>query len=178
MRPQRWQPTRLSRPWDSPGKNNGVGCHFLLQCMKVKSESEVAQSCLTFSDPMDCSLPGSCVHGIFQARVLEWSAIAFSGFGAEVFLYLITGGRGMGWGGPWSIDAERMRQSMMLPKNVLLNPVPCIGTEPRACKVGFTHRRELPFLLCQKILEASTALCASPGQPLPCAVFTSDKGHG
>ena len=66
------------RPWDSPGKNTGVGCHFLLQCMKVKSESEVAQSCPTRSDPMDCSLPGSSVHGIFQARVLEWGAIAFS----------------------------------------------------------------------------------------------------
>ena len=63
---------------DSPGKNIGVGCHFLLQCMKVKSESEVAQSCLTLQDPMDCSLPGSSVHGIFQARGLEWSAIAFS----------------------------------------------------------------------------------------------------
>ena len=63
---------------DSPGKNTGVGCHFLLQCMKVKSESEVAQSCPTLSDPMDCSPPGSAVHGIFQARVLEWSAIAFS----------------------------------------------------------------------------------------------------
>ena len=76
--PHRRQPTRLSRPWDSPGKNTGVGCHFLLQCMKVKDESEVAQSCLTLSDPMDCSLPGSSVHGIFQARVLEWVAIAFS----------------------------------------------------------------------------------------------------
>ena len=64
----------------SPGKNTGVGCHFFLQCMKVKSESEVAQSCPTLSDPMDCSLPGSSVHGIFQARVLEWGAIAFSGF--------------------------------------------------------------------------------------------------
>ena len=69
-----------SRPWDSPGKNTGVGCHFLLQCMKVKSESEVAQSCPTLSDPMDCSLPGSSVHGSFQARVLEWGAIAFSSF--------------------------------------------------------------------------------------------------
>ena len=68
-----------SRPWDSPGKNTGVGCHFLLQCMKVKSESEVAQLCPTLSNPMDCSLPGSSVHGIFQARVLEWSAVAFSG---------------------------------------------------------------------------------------------------
>ena len=67
-----------SRPWDSPGKNTGVDYHFLLQCMKVKSESEVAQSCPTFSDPMDCSPPGSSAHGIFQARVLEWGAIAFS----------------------------------------------------------------------------------------------------
>ena len=78
MRPHRWQPTRLPRPWDSPGKNTGVGCHFLLQCVKVKSESEVAQSCPTLSDLMDCSLRGSSVHGIFQARVLEWGAIAFS----------------------------------------------------------------------------------------------------
>ena len=76
--PHRRQPTRLPRPWDSPGKNTGVGCHFLLQCMKVKSESEVAQSCLTLSDPMDCSLPGSSAHGVFQARVLECAAIAFS----------------------------------------------------------------------------------------------------
>ena len=80
VQPHRRQPTRLPRPWDSPGKNTGVGCHFLLQCMKVKSESEVAQSCLTLSDPMDCSLTGSSIHGIFQARVLEWGAIAFSGF--------------------------------------------------------------------------------------------------
>ena len=77
--PYRWQPTRLPRPRDSPGKNTGVGSHFLLQCMKVKSESEVAQSCPTLSDPMDCSPPGSSVHGIFQATVLEWGAIAFSG---------------------------------------------------------------------------------------------------
>ena len=78
-RPHRRQPTRLPRPWDSPGKNTGVGCHFLLQCMKVKSESEVAQSCPTLSDSMDCSLPDSSIHEIFQARVLEWGAIAFSG---------------------------------------------------------------------------------------------------
>ena len=76
--PSRRQRTRFPRPWDSPGKNTGVGCHFLLQCMKVKSESEVAQSCPTLSDPMDCSPPSSSVHGIFQARVLEWGAIAFS----------------------------------------------------------------------------------------------------
>ena len=73
-----WQPSRLPCPWDSPGKNTGVGCHFLLQCMKVKSESEVAQSCPTLSDPVDCSLLGSSIHGIFQARVLEWGAIAFT----------------------------------------------------------------------------------------------------
>ena len=77
VRTHRWQPTRLPHPWDSPGKNTGVGCHFLLQHMQVKSESEVAQSCLTLSDPMDCSLPSS-IHGLFQARVLEWVAIAFS----------------------------------------------------------------------------------------------------
>ena len=78
VRPHTQQPTRLPRPWDSRGKNTGVGCHFLLQCMKLKSESEVAQSCPTLSDPMDCSPPGSSIHGIFQARVLEWAAIAFS----------------------------------------------------------------------------------------------------
>ena len=78
VRPHGLQPTRLLRPWDSPGKNTGVGCHFLLQCMKVESESEVAQSCPTVSDPMDCSLPASSIHGIFRATVLEWGAIAFS----------------------------------------------------------------------------------------------------
>ena len=76
--PHRRQPNRLPHPWYSPGKNTGVGCHFLLQCMKVKSESEVTQSCPTLSDPMDCCLPGFCAHGIFQARVPEWVAIAFS----------------------------------------------------------------------------------------------------
>ena len=76
VRPHRRQPTRLPHPSDSPGKNAGVGCHFLLQCMKVKSESEAAQSCPTLRDPMDCSPPGSSIHGIFQARVLEWGTIA------------------------------------------------------------------------------------------------------
>ena len=89
VRPHRRQPSRLPRPWDSPGKNTGVGCHFLLQCLQVKSESEVAQLCPTISDPMDCSLPGSSVHGTFQARVLEWGAIAFS---QEIFsINLISG---------------------------------------------------------------------------------------
>ena len=84
--PHRRPPTRLPRPWDSPGKSTGVGCHFLLQCIKVKSESEVAQLCPTVSDPMDCSLPGSSIHGIFQAKVLEWGAIAFS----DLSLYIRT----------------------------------------------------------------------------------------
>ena len=86
VRPHRRQPTRLPHLWDSPDKNTGVGCHFLLQCMKVKSESEVAQPCLTLHDHMDCSLPRSSIHGIFQARVLEWGAIAFS----ETSFYRVT----------------------------------------------------------------------------------------
>ena len=92
VRPHRRQPTRLPRPWDSPGKNTGVGCHFLLQCMKVKSESEVAQSCSTLCDPTDCSLLGFSAYGIFQARVLEWGAIAFSSSQATHYLimYFIT----------------------------------------------------------------------------------------
>ena len=73
VRPHKQQPTRLCRPWDSPGKNTGVGCHFLIQCMKVKSESEVTQSCPTLSDPMDCSLPGSSIHGI--SRQEYWSGV-------------------------------------------------------------------------------------------------------
>ena len=94
VRPHRWQPTRLPRPGDSPGKNTGVGCNFLLQCMKVKNESEVAQSCLTLHDPMDCSLPGSSVHGIFQARLLEWGPIAFS---YHLQLGLLKSFSNLGW---------------------------------------------------------------------------------
>ena len=101
VRPHRRQPNRLPHPWDSPVKNTGVGCHFLLQCMKVKSEREVAQSYPTLSDPMDCSLTGSSIHGIFQARVLEWGAIGviyFTGNGDSAnfqriqtaLLYVIT----------------------------------------------------------------------------------------
>ena len=78
MRPHRRQPNSLPRPWDSPGKSTGVGCPFLLQRMKVKSESEVTQPCPTLSNPIDCSPPGSFIHGIFQVRVLQWVAIACS----------------------------------------------------------------------------------------------------
>ena len=88
VRPHRWQPTRLPHPWDSPGKNTGVGCHLLLQCMKVKSESEVAQSCLTLRDPMACSPPGSSVHGISQARALEWVPLPFLVFIIVTFISL------------------------------------------------------------------------------------------
>ena len=115
--PHRWQPTRLPHPWDSPGKNTGVGCHFLLQCMKVKSESEVAQSCPTLSNPMDCSPPRSSVHGIFQARVLEWGAIAFSIFtlggpsigvsaSASVLRMNIQGWFPLGWTGWISLQSK------------------------------------------------------------------------
>ena len=89
VRPHRRQRTRLPRPWDSPGKNTGVGCHCLLQCMKVKSEREVAESCPTLGDPVDCGPPGSSVHGIFQARVLEWGAIAFSVLRSYPIAYLL-----------------------------------------------------------------------------------------
>ena len=94
VRPHRQQPTRLPHPWDSLGKTIGVGCHFLLQCMKVKGQSEVTQSCLTLHDPMDGSLPGSSIHGIFQARVLEWVAIAFSetaGYSLPTYCWLPHG---------------------------------------------------------------------------------------
>ena len=95
-------PTRLPCPWDSQGKNTGVGCHFLLQCMKAKTESEVAQSWPTLSDLMDCSPPGSSIHGIFQARVLEWGAIAFlwsHGWKNPIQCPVTT--RGVGWYGRW-----------------------------------------------------------------------------
>ena len=89
----RRQPTRLPRPWGSPGKNTGAGCHFLLQCMKVKSEREVAQSCPTPSGPMDCSLPGSSIHGIFQQEY--WAGVLFPSPGdlpdSGIKLHLLLG---------------------------------------------------------------------------------------
>ena len=87
VRPHRWQPTRLPCPWDSPGKNAGVGCHFLLQCMKVKSENEVAQSSPTLATPWTAAYQAP-VHGIFQAKVLEWGAIAFSDYDISSWKYL------------------------------------------------------------------------------------------
>ena len=78
VQPHGWQPTRLPHPWDYPGNNTGAGCHFLFQCMKVKSESEIAQSFPTLRDPMDCSPPGSPIPGILQATTLEWVTISLS----------------------------------------------------------------------------------------------------
>ena len=126
VRPHRQQPTRLPHPWDSPDKNTGVGCHFLLQCMKVKSESEVAQSFPTPWDPMDCSLPGSSVHGIFQARVLEWGAIAFSLGMLKCFKNPKTGNSLVfQWLGLWAFTAKG------------LGSVPGWGTKiPQATKCG------------------------------------------
>ena len=112
-----------SCPWDSPGKNTGVGCHFLLQCMKVKSESEVAQSYLTLRDPMDCSPPGSSIHGIFQARVLEWGAIAFS-----VWLY-----------GPWNSPGQKTGVGC---HSLLQGIFPTQGPNP-----GFPHCRQILYQL-------------------------------
>ena len=109
MRPHRRQPTRLPRPWHSRGKNTGVGCHFLLQCIKVKSESEVAQLCPTLCDPMDCSPPGSSLHGIFQARVLEWVAIAFSTYSILGVFY--SPECGLSW---WTFHVSSRRTYILL----------------------------------------------------------------
>ena len=137
VQPHRWQPTRLPHPWDSPGKSTGVGCHFLLQCMKVKSE--VAQSCPTLHDSTDYSLPGSSVHGIFQARVLEWAAIAFSAwqcrplnlvpilhkahslhnlFAAQKFLWFLAPDLGC--------DLQDLQRSGLLFCMIALNPYPVL----------------------------------------------------
>ena len=134
VRPHRRQPTRLPHPWDSPGKNTGVGCHCLLQCMKVKSESKVTQSCPTLSDPMDCSPPGSSIHGIFQARVLDWGAIAFSDWDNHmVFIFNLL---------MWCITLIYLQ--------ILKNP--CIlGIKP-------TWSRFMIFLICCWILLARILL--------------------
>ena len=89
VRPHRRQLSRLRRPWDSLGKNTGVGCHFLLQCMKVKSESEVAQSHRTLSDPMDCSPPDSSIYGIFQEEYWSGVPLPFPKLGHDLLLNLI-----------------------------------------------------------------------------------------
>ena len=137
--PHRWQPTRLPRPWDSPGKNTGVGCHFLLQCMKVKSESEVNQFCPTLSDPMDCSLPGSSIHGIFQARVLQWGAIAFSRISSSLtwfWHYLEIEWDSTGWG----LSLSRLPSSSDATYNTRLSPVLLIDQ----LQIGGSHCPHCP----------------------------------
>ena len=148
--PHRQQPTRLPHPWDSPGKNTGVGYHFLLQCMKVKSESEVAQSCLTPRDPMNCSLPGSSVHGICQARVLEWVAIAFSDSYLIIHLFKIT--------------------------KVLLDPIflhKCL-----ACFLAL-HSTNLPNLLLVSTFHLSlSCIGEGNGNPLQCSCLENPRDGG
>ena len=148
VRPHRWQPTRLRRPWDSAGENTGVGCHFLLQCMKVKSESEVAQWCPTLSDPMDYSLPASCIHGIFQARVLEWGTITFS----KVYLSRLN------------LDAVLKYFQVMpnLPRNSLMRGVLCyrrVSERYPASECSIKLQYHLDFILNVKSLQSR--MCSS-----------------
>ena len=125
VRPHRRQPTRLPRPWDPPGKNTGVGCHFLLQCMKVKNQNEVTQLCLTLSGLMDCSLPGSSIRGIFQARVLEWGAIAFS---RETSKFII------GSMNSFVVVVQSLSCVQLFVTHELQHPrLPCPSPSPRAC---------------------------------------------
>ena len=145
VRPHRRQPTRLPRPWDSPGKNTGVGCHFLLQCMKVKSQSEVAQSCPTLSNPMDCSPPGSSVHGIFQTRVLEWGAIAFSKEDTSISM-LLLGKLELS-----SSDLPKVTQVVNGRREIFLNPY--LSLNPRV------------FPVCQASDEESSIYANCDSQP-------------
>ena len=135
--PCRRQPTRLHRPWDSPGKNTGVGCHFLLQCIKVKSESEVTQLCPTLRDPMDCSPPGSTIYGIFQARILEWIAIAFSAMASELaklFQSCLTLCDPMDWGPPGSSVHGISSKNTGMGCHALLPDRPEPGIKPESPK--------------------------------------------
>ena len=161
VRPHRQQPTRLLCPWDSPGKNTGVGCHFLLQCMKVKSESEVTQSCGTLSDPMNCSLPGSSVHGFFQARVLERGAIAFSVRKEQPCAIL----QGLSPGALQFLDITRhpciLQKSLLLPEELALD-LPLtegvlimlrVGPAPGMCKLTMEPQATLQFLLLPALVQ-------------------------
>ena len=150
MRPHRRQPIRLCHLLDSPGKITGVGCHFL-QCMKVKSESEVAQSCPTLCDPMDCSLPGSSVHGIFQARVLEWVAIAFS----EIHRH-----------GPANPSTERQERR----RHTSVSTVPYASHQPVDTPVTWLMETPNPAPqvgphVCGDLLHSVAALALASGNP-------------
>ena len=138
VRPHRRQPTRLPCPWDSPGKNTGVGCHFLVQCMKVKSESEVARSCPTLHDPMDCSPPGSSIHGVFQERVLEWGAITFSAFTPYLFSIKTISGR---FQGTSNMNSERKEIRCLKKKSsVIKNELNCgMRSTLKSCSPSCQH---------------------------------------
>ena len=155
VRPHRWQPTRLFHHWDSPGENTGVGCHFRTQCMKVKREREVTQSCPTLHDPMDCSLPGSSVHGIFQARVLGWVAIAFS-YSSIITLNV------NGLNGP----TKRQRLAEWIQNKtpiyvVYKRPTSNLGTHTyyQATNGIFQRTRTNNFTICMDIQKTSNSQC-------------------
>ena len=144
MRPHRRQPTRLPHPWDSPGKNTGVGCHFLLQCMKVKSESEVTQSYLTLSDPMDCSLPGSSIHRIFRARVLEWGGQCKSSTSGDTWINRQI------W--RWTTKQSRSKANRYLPRELTGHRKHTLPTtqEKTWTSPGGQHRNQIDYILCSQ----------------------------
>ena len=157
--PHGCQPTRLPHPLDSPSKNTGVGCHFLPQCMKVKTESEVAQSCLTLSDPMDCSPPDFSVHGIFQARVLEWGAIAFSEIYHTVLLIITT----MPWIiSPWLIYIKFVSPDHPHPFCSPTPQPPASFKQPSICSICWVlrvlffrfHLLKKPYSICMSLFDS------------------------
>ena len=150
VRPHRWQPTRLPCPWDSPGKNTGLGCYLLLQCTKAKSESEVTQLYLTLSDPMDCSPLGSSVHGIFQARILKWFAISFS--------------RDNGW------------NYRLIFKGKKKNPSPCPFPHKLEDSMCFRPRVRNSLLLSARSIALDLNLCKMTW-PDPCILTTFASLH-
>ena len=123
VRPHRRQPTSFPRPWSSPIKNAGVGCHFLLQCMKVKSESEVAQSYLTLHNPVDCSLPGSSIHGIFQAIELFPIELKFLWNHKRSYVTILRGKKKNKFGGITLFQSHRNQNSMVLPEKQIRTSV-------------------------------------------------------
>ena len=166
VRPHRRQPTRILRPWDSPGKNTGVACHFLLQCMKVKSESEVAQSCPTLSDPTDCTLPGSCVHGILQARVLEWGAIAFSNICTINSLLFSQ-----------SVSHSVVSDSLQ-PHGLQHARLPCSSPSPRVCSNSCPSSRWCHPNISSSVVPFSPCLQSFPASgPFPMNQFFASGGQ-
>ena len=161
--------TRVPRPWDSPGKNTGVGCHFLLQCMKVKSESDVAQSCPTLSDPMECSLPGSSVHGIFQQSPPFAGIFLTQGWNAglphcrRILFQLRYKGNPISIKPQWAFPSEdRMADQTQLStetRQIFHYPRP----EPRPCNTGngfFSF-----FLLLIRVSLVAQRACFQCGRP-------------